>query len=113
MSDGPARVLIVRLGSLGDLIHTLPALAELHDAWPHADIDWVVEQAHAELLAMVPALSRVVVLGDRTAAGWWEVIRTLRARQYDVFRERHVVNAAHARVVRARLRVGERPSSDQ
>jgi lipopolysaccharide heptosyltransferase I len=84
MSDGPARVLIVRLGSLGDLIHTLPALAELHDAWPHAEIDWVVEQAHAELLAMVPALSRVVVLGDRTAAGWWEVIRTLRARQYDV-----------------------------
>ena len=84
MSIDPARVLIVRLGSLGDLIHTLPALAELHDAWPRAEIDWVVEQAHAELLSMVPSLSRVVVLGDRTAAGWWEVIRTLRGRQYDI-----------------------------
>ena len=84
MSGEPSRVLIVRLGSLGDLIHTLPAVAELHDSWPHAEIDWVVEQAHADLLAMVPMLSRVVVLGDRTAAGWWEVIRTLRARQYDM-----------------------------
>ena len=84
MSVEPARILIVRLGSLGDLIHTLPALAELHDAWPQAEIDWVVEQAHADLLALVPFLSRVIVLGDRTPAGWWEVIRTLRARHYDV-----------------------------
>ncbi|HUR21666.1 MAG TPA: glycosyltransferase family 9 protein, partial [Vicinamibacterales bacterium] len=84
MSVEPARILIVRLGSLGDLIHTLPALAELHDEWPHAEIDWVVEQSHADLLALVPSLSRVVVLGERTAAGWWEVIRTLRARRYDL-----------------------------
>ena len=84
MSAEPNRVLIVRLGSLGDLVHTLPALAELQDAWPHAEIDWVVEHAHADLLALVPTLSRVVILGDRTAAGWWDVIRTLRARKYDV-----------------------------
>jgi lipopolysaccharide heptosyltransferase I len=84
MTIEPQRVLIVRLGSLGDLIHTLPALAELHDAWPEAEIDWVVEQGHADLLTMVPGLSRVIVLGDRTPAGWWEVIRTLRAREYDL-----------------------------
>ena len=84
MTGEPARILIVRLGSLGDLIHTLPALAELHDVFPQAEIDWVVEQAHADLLALVPRLSRVIVLGDRTPAGWWEVIRTLRARQYDL-----------------------------
>lgn len=80
----PARILIVRLGSLGDLIHTLPALAALRDAFPGAEIDWVVERAHAELLALVPMLSRVIVLGGRTTAGWWEVIRTLRARKYDM-----------------------------
>jgi heptosyltransferase I len=84
MGVEPARVLIVRLGSLGDLVHTLPALSELHAAWPDAEIDWVVEQVHAEFLAMVPSLSRVIVLGERTAAGWWEVIRTLRARKYDL-----------------------------
>ena len=84
MGETPARVLIVRLGSLGDLVHTLPALADLRDAWPDAEIDWVVEQVHADFLALVPNLSRVVVLGERTAAGWWEVMRTLRARKYDI-----------------------------
>jgi len=84
MSQAPARILIVRLGSLGDLIHTLPALAALREAWPDAEIDWLVERAHAELLAMVPALSRVIVLGDRSAGGWFKVIRTLRARRYDL-----------------------------
>jgi heptosyltransferase I len=84
MSGAPSKVLIVRLGSLGDLVHTLPALAELRDAWPDAEIDWVVEQVHAEFLSLVPELSKVIVLGERTAAGWWDVIRTLRARKYDV-----------------------------
>jgi len=108
MSLEPARVLIVRLGSLGDLIHTLPALAELHDGWPQAEIDWVVEHAHADLLSMVPAVSRVVVLGDRTAAGWWKVIRTLRAREYDIAIDLQglVKSAALARFSGARRIVG-------
>ena len=79
-----SRILIVRLGSLGDLIHTLPAVAELHEAWPEAEIDWVVERAHADLLALVPLLSRVIVLGDRSVGGWLKVIRELRVRRYDV-----------------------------
>ncbi len=104
----PARILIVRLGSLGDLIHTLPALAELRDAFPAAEIDWVVERAHADLLALVPMLSRVIVLGDRTAAGWWDVIRTLRARKYDLAIDLQglVKSASLARFSSARRVVG-------
>ncbi|MEO6222024.1 MAG: glycosyltransferase family 9 protein [Vicinamibacterales bacterium] len=59
-------------------------MATLHHAFPDAEIDWVVERAHAGLLALVPVLSRVVVLGDRTAGGWVTVVRTLRARRYDL-----------------------------
>lgn len=80
----PERILVVRLGSLGDLIHALPAVALMRAAWPSAEIDWVVEQAHAELLMLVPDLSRVIVLGRRTAGGWWSTIRELRARRYDI-----------------------------
>lgn len=102
------RVLIVRLGSLGDLIHTLPAVAELRKAWPDAEIDWVVERAHAELLALVPVLSRVVVLGDRTAGGWLSVIRALRARRHDVAIDLQglLKSAAIARLSGARRVVG-------
>jgi lipopolysaccharide heptosyltransferase I len=102
------RILIVRLGSLGDLIHTLPAVAAIRDAWPDAEIDWIVERAHADLLALVPVLSRVVVLGDRSAGGWWSAIRTLRARRYDLAVDLQglVKSAAIARLSGARRVVG-------
>jgi heptosyltransferase-1 len=48
------RLLIVRLGSMGDIIHTLPAATALRNAFPHALIGWVVEERWAELLCTLP-----------------------------------------------------------
>ncbi|MBS1851758.1 MAG: glycosyltransferase family 9 protein [Acidobacteria bacterium] len=45
-----ARLLVVRLGSMGDVIHTLPAVAALRAAWPEATIGWVIEERWVELL---------------------------------------------------------------
>jgi heptosyltransferase-1 len=44
------QLLIVRLGSMGDIIHTLPAAFALRAAFPGASIGWVVEERWAELL---------------------------------------------------------------
>jgi heptosyltransferase-1 len=44
------RILIVRLSSLGDVIHALPAAAMLRDAFPHATIGWAIEERWCELL---------------------------------------------------------------
>jgi heptosyltransferase I len=44
------RLLIVRLGSMGDIIHTLPAAFALREAFPEATIGWLVEQRWSELL---------------------------------------------------------------
>jgi heptosyltransferase I len=44
------RLLIVRLGSMGDIIHTLPAASLLRIALPQAQIGWLVEERWAELL---------------------------------------------------------------
>lgn len=46
-----ARLLIVRLGSMGDIIHTLPAVATLRRAYPGATIGWAVERRWASLLS--------------------------------------------------------------
>ena len=43
-------ILIVKLSAIGDVIHTLPALAALRRRYPDADITWVVEEAAADLL---------------------------------------------------------------
>ena len=79
-----SRLLIVRLGSLGDLVHTLPAVSAIRRAHPDVEIDWLVDAAHRDFLELVPILSSVIVLRQPTVGGWWEVRRALRARQYAV-----------------------------
>ncbi|MGH9312716.1 MAG: glycosyltransferase family 9 protein, partial [Vicinamibacterales bacterium] len=78
------RILIVRLGSLGDIVHALPAVAALRRAWPDARIDWLVDAQHRELLDLVPAIDDAVVLRAPTLRGWLDVTRALRAQKYRV-----------------------------
>jgi lipopolysaccharide heptosyltransferase I len=39
-----SRFLVVKFGSLGDIVHCLPSVAQLRKAFPHAEIDWLIEQ---------------------------------------------------------------------
>jgi heptosyltransferase I len=50
----PRRLLIVRLGSMGDIIHTLPAATALRSAFPEASMGWLVEERWADLLCTLP-----------------------------------------------------------
>lgn len=79
-----SRILIVRLGSLGDLVHTLPAVAAIRRAHLDARIDWLVDGPHREFLELVPILSSLVVLQGRGVRAWLDVRRELRAASYDV-----------------------------
>jgi heptosyltransferase-1 len=52
-------ILLVKLSSFGDVLHALPALEALRDAYPLAHITWLVEAAYAPLLSGHPALDEV------------------------------------------------------
>ena len=54
------RILLVRLSSLGDVLHTFPAVTDLRRAMPDAALDWVVEEAYAPLVRMHPGVSRAI-----------------------------------------------------
>ncbi len=58
MPDG--RFLLVRLGSLGDVIHALPAASALRDAFPQARIDWLIEPQWRRLLEGNPDLTETI-----------------------------------------------------
>ena len=50
----PRRLLIVRLGSMGDIVHTLPAITALRESFPQTSIGWIIEERWAELLCTLP-----------------------------------------------------------
>ena len=55
------KILLVKLSSLGDVVHTLPVVQDILAALPDAQIDWVVEPSFAPVLPLCPGVNRVVV----------------------------------------------------
>lgn len=56
----PSRILLVRTGALGDVVHSLPAVAALRRGLPEARLAWLVEERHAPLLEDLPGLDAVL-----------------------------------------------------
>lgn len=54
------RVLLIKTSSLGDVIHTLPALTDAAKAIPDIRFDWVIEEAFADVPGWHPAVGRVI-----------------------------------------------------
>jgi len=85
MTPRPERILIVKLSSLGDVVHALPALQDLRRARPQARIDWVVEPGFAGLVRRAEGIGRVIEAPlrrwkrDWRAGGVWREFMALRA----------------------------------
>src|SRR5215216_3269628 len=73
------RILIVKLGSIGDIVHTLPALAALRAAMPQAEISWVVERQSSEILKDNPLLDRLIEVDTKALRRGLMSGETLRA----------------------------------
>jgi lipopolysaccharide heptosyltransferase I len=67
MTASPRQFLIVRLSSVGDIVHALPAAAALAESFPQAEVHWVVEKHHAMLLEGNPHVHHIVALDT---LGW-------------------------------------------
>jgi len=59
------RVLIVKVSSLGDIIHTLPAVTDAHRAHTNLTFDWVVEEGFVEVPSWHPAVDKVIPVAVR------------------------------------------------
>ena len=86
------RVLIVKLSSLGDVVHALPVVRDIRNAQPQGVVDWVVEPAFAPLLRRVDGLAEVIECPLRQwTRAWWtaDVRRQLRAFRTRLRQERY------------------------
>lgn len=53
-------ILIVRVSSLGDVVHNMPILADIRRHFPSAEIDWVVEEAYTSLVRLNTLVGEVI-----------------------------------------------------
>jgi len=77
-------ILIVRLGAMGDIVHSLPGAASLKYSFPDARITWVVEPAWVPLLEGNGFVDRIVVFRRKDPGTWRRTKNELRAERYDL-----------------------------
>jgi len=88
------KILLVRVSSLGDVLHNLPMVADLLRHHPQATIDWVVEEGYVSLVRLNPHVRKIIPFalrrwrkGLRNPAVRAEIkafFRTLREEEYDL-----------------------------
>src|SRR5690606_6876680 len=109
-----ARVLLVRLSALGDVLFALETLASLKRERPDVRADFLVEDRFAALLHEHPAIDRLLTLPRRGRQRYPAAVRALRRERYDAVLDRPGIlkSAVPVRRARTRLRLGyARPGS--
>ena len=110
------KVMLVKLSSLGDVVHTFPALTEAMRFVPELRVDWLIEDAYVPIARLHPAVGEVVPVHWRAArrslGGAATELRRLwgelRTRRYDLVLDAQglIKSALPSAVVPARRRVG-------
>jgi heptosyltransferase I len=77
-------ILIVRLGAMGDIIHSLPGAASLKHSFPEARLTWVVEPKWVPLLEGNGFVDRIVIFRRVDPLSWRRTKDELRAIPYDL-----------------------------
>lgn len=88
------RVLVIKMSSMGDILHTLPALTDAAKKIPNIQFDWVVEQSFAEIPAWHPRVNKVIPIAFRRlrktpfksffGKEWRNFLKELRQTKYDL-----------------------------
>jgi heptosyltransferase-1 len=102
------KILLVRLGALGDIVHTLPVAAALRESYPDARIDWLVDSHHTAIIDLVTVISRRTAVDSRQVLDGLRTTGMLRRERYDVAIDAQglVKSAAFARLSGAARVVG-------
>ncbi len=94
------RILLIKITSLGDMVHTLPLVSDLRRAYPSAKIDWIADASCADIPRWAVGVDRVIappLRGFKKARTWRNLVgifwalRELRREKYDVAIDVHGV----------------------
>jgi heptosyltransferase-1 len=84
LRENTKSILIVRLGAMGDIIHSLPGAASLKHSFPDARVSWVVSPQFVPLLESNGFIDRLIVFRRNDPGSWKRTKDELRAEHYDL-----------------------------
>lgn len=84
MQTAPSRVLLIKLGAIGDVVNTLPLAQRLRAAWPEARLEWAIGPLAHRLVAGHGAIDEFLEFDSKRAGAWLPFVRELRRRRYDL-----------------------------
>src|SRR5436190_22541420 len=82
-TPGSLRILVGRLGAMGDIIHTLPAVASRKHSLPGSHITWAVAPQWAPLLEGNVFVDRLIPVERTSLRGLWRARQELRRHAFD------------------------------
>jgi heptosyltransferase-1 len=110
------RVLIIKLSSMGDILHTLPAITECLSNFPQIKIDWIVESGFEEILKWHPGIQHVYTFPLRAArktpklflTDMPRALRAVRSQYYDLVIDAQglIKSALLAKIIKTKRIVG-------
>ncbi|MHB8668181.1 MAG: lipopolysaccharide heptosyltransferase I [Burkholderiales bacterium] len=77
-------ILLIKTSSLGDVVHNLPVVSDIRARFPRARIDWVVEEAYRDVVAMHPGVHRAIPVALRRWRG--NMLKPAHWREFGQFR---------------------------
>lgn len=100
-----SRILVVRLGAMGDVLHTLPAVASLKASFPSSSIVWAIDPKWAPLLDGCPWVEEIIPFDRRDPGSMRRAWSALRRESFDLaidfqglIKSSLLLRAAHAEV---------------
>ncbi len=78
------KVLIIKLSSLGDVIHAIPAVNAVAGIYPQAQIDWLIYKNFSEIIQSQSSITNIHTLNDKKLSTLFAMIKKLRQEKYDL-----------------------------
>ena len=80
----PKKILIIRQGAIGDVVHTTETYRSIKRLMPDSEIHYLTTKTPAELLYGDPDLTKLIILQDRSYKGLFKLAKELKQEQYDL-----------------------------
>lgn len=105
------KILIIKLSSLGDIVHAIPSLNALKQKYPEAQIDWLVYKSFAPILETQRSISKIIILENKKLSSLLATKAKLKKENYDLVIDMQglIKTAVLARSISAKTRGFKEP----